>query len=153
MADNTFIFQTIAWKAFAQLDYYYLIAHNIINVYNILAVAVSVTAITSAVDDWHHCPHVDWFTCGDWQLTHSHRISSENTSRELVRFAPVDSRVSTTLAVSTLYQVTSVQHSVRSLCGGGGGGVREGLTIFNKFRIQTSEIYNTISMKYYYAAL
>ena len=31
--------------------YYYLIAHNIINVYNILAVAVSVTAITSIVDD------------------------------------------------------------------------------------------------------
>ena len=31
--------------------YYYLIAHNIINVNNISAVAVSVTAITSAVDD------------------------------------------------------------------------------------------------------
>ena len=41
--------------------YYYLIAHNIINVSNISAVAVSVTAITSAVDDWHHCPHADWF--------------------------------------------------------------------------------------------
>ena len=41
--------------------YYYLIAHNVINVYNILAVAVSVAAVTFAVDDLHHCPNADWF--------------------------------------------------------------------------------------------
>ena len=46
-----------------------------------------------------------WFLRSCAVIDSSHRISSENTSRELVRFAPVDRR-------------ESRQHSVRSLCGG-----------------------------------
>ena len=119
--------------------YYYLIAHNIINVNDISAVAVSVTAITSAVDDWHHCPHADWFRyplsfwflprqevrCGDWQLMHSHRISSENTSREFVRFAPVDMRKSRQLWLC-LHFIRWRLYNTQYVVSVGGGG--EGLT-------------------------
>ena len=119
--------------------YYYLIAHNIINVSNIywqwpslsllspLQLMIDIIVLTLIGSD---IPLSFWLLprqevrCSDWQLMHSHRISSENISRELERFAPVDRRESWQLwwcLHFIRWRLYNTQYIV-SVCVGGGGG-------------------------------
>ena len=86
-----------------------------------LQLMIDITVLTligsdspSLSDSSHVNRLISQVRCGDWQLAHSHKIAVRKCEICSSRKA----RVLTTLAVSSLYQVTFVQHSVRSLCGG-----------------------------------
>ena len=78
---------------------------------------------TPSLSDSSHVNMVKRLICGDWQLVHSHRISSENTSRELARFAPVDRRESRQLWRCHHFIRWRLYNTQYVVSVGGGGGL------------------------------